>query len=145
MKFVYLFYRIKEIDWIPYLTTRLVDDAASHLRLFKQARAKVKALEKHKTPKNSPHRDLNRSPKRTHKRNKSETDVRYYGRKCISETKGSPISIYRYLDLRKFILQSYQIPSAHRVTRNSTTRQRKQTPTHWRTTSSIWSAKWKKI
>ncbi|XP_054270445.1 sorting nexin-13 [Macrosteles quadrilineatus] len=34
--------RMKEIDWIPYLTTRLVDDAASHLRLFRQARAKMK-------------------------------------------------------------------------------------------------------
>ncbi|KDR10032.1 Sorting nexin-13 [Zootermopsis nevadensis] len=34
--------RMKEVDWIPYLTTRLVDDAASHLRLFRQARAKMK-------------------------------------------------------------------------------------------------------
>ncbi|CAG2059563.1 unnamed protein product [Timema podura] len=33
---------MKEVDWIPYLTTRLVDDAASHLRLFRQARAKMK-------------------------------------------------------------------------------------------------------
>ena len=30
--------RIKGIDWIPYLTTRLVDDVASHVRLFKKAR-----------------------------------------------------------------------------------------------------------
>ena len=30
--------RIKSIDWIPYLTTRLVDDVASHVRLFKKAR-----------------------------------------------------------------------------------------------------------
>ncbi len=35
-------FRIKEIDWIPYITTHLVDDAASHLRLFRQSRAKVK-------------------------------------------------------------------------------------------------------
>ncbi|RZF41068.1 hypothetical protein LSTR_LSTR002700 [Laodelphax striatellus] len=34
--------RMKEVDWIPYLTTRLVDDAASHLRLFRQARARMK-------------------------------------------------------------------------------------------------------
>jgi PXA domain. len=33
---------MKEVDWIPYLTTRLVDDAASHLRLFRQACAKMK-------------------------------------------------------------------------------------------------------
>jgi len=34
--------RVKEIDWIPYITTALVDDAASHLRLFRQSTAKVK-------------------------------------------------------------------------------------------------------
>jgi hypothetical protein len=40
---------MKEVDWIPYLTTRLVDDAASHLRLFRQARAKMKQQKsKHK-------------------------------------------------------------------------------------------------
>lgn len=33
---------MKDIDWMPYLTTRLVDDAASHLRLYRQAKAKVK-------------------------------------------------------------------------------------------------------
>lgn len=33
---------MKEVDWIPYLTTRMVDDAASHLRLFRQGRAKMK-------------------------------------------------------------------------------------------------------
>lgn len=38
--------RVKEVDWIPYLTTRLVDDAASHLRLFRQARAKMKQMSK---------------------------------------------------------------------------------------------------
>lgn len=30
--------RIKAVDWMPYLTTRLVDDVASHVRLFKKAR-----------------------------------------------------------------------------------------------------------
>ncbi|XP_014290688.1 sorting nexin-13 isoform X2 [Halyomorpha halys] len=35
--------RVKEIDWIPYLTTRLVDDAASHIRLYRQARARLKS------------------------------------------------------------------------------------------------------
>lgn len=34
--------RIKEVDWIQYLTTKLVDDAASHLRLYRQARIRVK-------------------------------------------------------------------------------------------------------
>ncbi|CAG0880415.1 unnamed protein product [Darwinula stevensoni] len=30
--------RSKEVDWIPYLTKRFVDDIATHLRLFKQSR-----------------------------------------------------------------------------------------------------------
>nr|XP_018913034.1 PREDICTED: sorting nexin-13-like [Bemisia tabaci] len=34
--------RVSEIDWTPYFTARLVDDAASHLRLFRQARTKMK-------------------------------------------------------------------------------------------------------
>ncbi|CAL8110442.1 unnamed protein product [Orchesella dallaii] len=34
--------RVKEIDWIPFLTTSLVDDAASHLRLYRTALNKVK-------------------------------------------------------------------------------------------------------
>ncbi|GLV38789.1 snazarus [Carabus blaptoides fortunei] len=71
--------RVKEIDWLPYLTTRLVDDAATHLRLFRQARAKIKTTVKPKSPRGSPMRsDLKLSPKRTHKRNKSETDVGWY-------------------------------------------------------------------
>ncbi|KAG5894046.1 hypothetical protein JTB14_037890 [Gonioctena quinquepunctata] len=70
--------RVKEVDWIPYLTQRLVDDAASHLRLYKQARAKMKLLEVARQQRNSPQRDKT-SPKRNiHKRNKSETDVGWY-------------------------------------------------------------------
>lgn len=38
--------RMKEVDWIPYLTTRLVDDAASHLKLFRQARERIKQKSK---------------------------------------------------------------------------------------------------
>lgn len=38
-----VFCRVKEVDWIPYFTTQLVDDLATHLRLFKQARAKLKS------------------------------------------------------------------------------------------------------
>lgn len=71
---------MKEIDWIPYLTTRLVDDAASHFRLFKQALAKTTFIEK-KSPRNSPHKS--QSPKRSHKRNKSETDIWHYGIKNV--------------------------------------------------------------
>ena len=37
--------RIKNIDWIPFLTTRLVDDVASHVRLFKKAKFAEKTQE----------------------------------------------------------------------------------------------------
>lgn len=42
--FFYIFshFRVKEVDWIQYLTTKLVDDAASHLRLYRQARSRIK-------------------------------------------------------------------------------------------------------
>lgn len=40
-----LAFKIREVDLITFLTTRLVDDVASHVRLFKQARAKLKTLE----------------------------------------------------------------------------------------------------
>ncbi|XP_044751321.1 sorting nexin-13-like [Coccinella septempunctata] len=75
--------RIKEIDWIPYLTTQLVDEAASHLRLFKQARTKMQLLSIPKTMRNSPMRDFKNSPKKSfHKRNKSETDVNWYHKRA---------------------------------------------------------------
>ncbi|CAB4057842.1 SNX13 [Lepeophtheirus salmonis] len=32
----------QKVDWIPYLTTKLVDDVASHVRLFKKARRLMK-------------------------------------------------------------------------------------------------------
>jgi sorting nexin-13 len=40
-----LAFKIKEVDLIPFLTTRLVDDVASHVRLFKQARAALRNME----------------------------------------------------------------------------------------------------
>lgn len=83
---------MKDVDWIPYLTTRLVDDAATHLRLYKQARTKMKNDDKSRTPKNSPRKEQYKpSPRKTHKRNKSETDVvRYFGSKVPAERKNVP-------------------------------------------------------
>uniref|UniRef100_A0A0K2UHU8 Sorting nexin13like [Megachile rotundata] n=1 Tax=Lepeophtheirus salmonis TaxID=72036 RepID=A0A0K2UHU8_LEPSM len=34
--------QVQKVDWIPYLTTKLVDDVASHVRLFKKARRLMK-------------------------------------------------------------------------------------------------------
>lgn len=36
--------RSKEIDWMPYFTQRLVDDFASHIRLYRRAMEKAKAV-----------------------------------------------------------------------------------------------------
>ncbi|KAL1512447.1 hypothetical protein ABEB36_002038 [Hypothenemus hampei] len=77
---------VKDIDWIPYLTQRLVDDAATHLRLYKQAREKVKQDQKRRTTKSSPSRRegmkiTTSKNENIHKRNKSETDVSWYSNK----------------------------------------------------------------
>lgn len=81
--------RVKEVDWIPYFTQRLVDDAASHLRLYKQARSKMKLQEMtRESNKNSPSRDPKSPRKNIHKRNKSETDVNWYSGKTGDSKRG---------------------------------------------------------
>lgn len=35
------FERSKEIDWQPYFTTRLVDNFATHLRVFRKAQQRI--------------------------------------------------------------------------------------------------------
>ncbi|XP_015430920.1 PREDICTED: sorting nexin-13-like isoform X1 [Dufourea novaeangliae] len=73
---------VKGVDWIPYLTTRLIDDTASHVRLYRQATARMKQLRTRKLQKGSASSSSTSSgtPKRTptHRRNKSETDVSWY-------------------------------------------------------------------
>lgn len=81
--------RVKDVDWIPFLTTKLVDDATTHLKLFKQARIKMKQEGLPKSPKNSPRKEIRASPKKMHKRNKSETDVNwYFGNRNYTECRG---------------------------------------------------------
>ncbi|XP_024944002.1 sorting nexin-13 isoform X2 [Cephus cinctus] len=73
--------RVKDVDWIPYLTTRLVDDAASHMRLYRQARAKMKQIRANRIQKGGSRSSTSGStPKKTptHRRNKSETDISWY-------------------------------------------------------------------
>jgi len=36
-----IIFRAKEVDVIPYITTRLVDDFASHIRLYRRSLGKV--------------------------------------------------------------------------------------------------------
>ncbi|XP_076638982.1 sorting nexin-13 isoform X1 [Colletes latitarsis] len=73
--------RVKGVDWISYLTTRLVDDAASHVRLYRQARERIKQLRSKKLQKGSASSSTSSgTPKKTptHRRNKSETDISWY-------------------------------------------------------------------
>ncbi|XP_043686176.1 sorting nexin-13-like isoform X1 [Vespula pensylvanica] len=73
--------RVKAVNWIPYLTTRLVDDAASHMRLYRQAQVRIKELRTQKLYKGSASSSTSGgTPKRmpTHRRNKSETDISWY-------------------------------------------------------------------
>ncbi|XP_066586117.1 sorting nexin-13-like [Prorops nasuta] len=73
--------RVKNVDWIPYLTTRLVDDAASHMRLYRQARVRMKQLRTAKMQKGSSSSSTSGGTPRktpTHRRNKSETDISWY-------------------------------------------------------------------
>ncbi|RLU24077.1 hypothetical protein DMN91_004286 [Ooceraea biroi] len=73
--------QVKSVDWIPYLTTRLVDDAASHVRLYRQATARMKQLRSTRIQKGSASSSTSGgTPKKTptHRRNKSETDVSWY-------------------------------------------------------------------
>lgn len=37
----FAFSRSKEVDWVPFFTQRLVDDFATHLRLYRAAQEKV--------------------------------------------------------------------------------------------------------
>ncbi|XP_078573316.1 sorting nexin-13-like isoform X3 [Branchiostoma floridae x Branchiostoma japonicum] len=48
----------KEVEWVPYFTTRLVDDFASHLRLFRKAQEKVLKAEKNPDGTPRPQDDL---------------------------------------------------------------------------------------
>ena len=39
-------HRSKDVDWMPYFTQRLVDDFASHIRLYMRALEKAKVANK---------------------------------------------------------------------------------------------------
>lgn len=59
----------------------------------------MKQDEPPKSPRNSPRKEIRASPKKTHKRNKSETDVNwYFGNRNIVECRGKVFS-FNYLIL----------------------------------------------
>lgn len=103
----YYYFRVKEIDWLPYLTTKLVDDAATHLRLFRQARAKMKIVDKPNSPRGSPLKtDTRLSPKKAHKRNKSETDISWYFGNRNAERQGRNLNCLLVCVKNIFFLES---------------------------------------
>lgn len=71
--------RVKNVHWIPFLTTKLVEDIANHTRMYRLAQQSL-------NPKNDDKSTLgvqNTSPQRKtkksqHKRNKSDTDLKWY-------------------------------------------------------------------
>lgn len=74
---VYCF-RIKSVDWIYLLSTKFPDELTTHLKLFKQSRVRLKHVDL-LNAKEISNGNMRPSPKkeekRTHRRNKSETDL----------------------------------------------------------------------
>ncbi|XP_045781856.1 sorting nexin-13-like [Maniola jurtina] len=70
--------RVKCVDWVHLLSTRFPEELTVHLKLFKQSRVRLKHLqllsakEVNGTSKPSPKKQ---EDKKTHRRNKSETDL----------------------------------------------------------------------
>ncbi|XP_039747355.1 sorting nexin-13-like isoform X1 [Pararge aegeria] len=70
--------RVKCVDWVHLLSTRFPEELTVHLKLFKQSRVRLKHLqllsakEVNGTSKPSPKKQ---DEKKTHRRNKSETDL----------------------------------------------------------------------
>ncbi|XP_047528052.1 sorting nexin-13-like isoform X1 [Vanessa atalanta] len=70
--------RVKSVDWIHLLSTRFPEELTLHLKLYKQSRVRLKhvqlvnAKEVNGTSKPSPKKQ---EEKKTHRRNKSETDL----------------------------------------------------------------------
>ncbi|XP_050344950.1 sorting nexin-13-like [Nymphalis io] len=70
--------RVKSVDWIHMLSTRFPEELTLHLKLYKQSRVRLKhvqlvnAKEVNGTSKLSPKKQ---DEKKTHRRNKSETDL----------------------------------------------------------------------
>ena len=40
--YTFCLYRCKEVEWLPFLTTRLVDSVATHIRIYREARSKCR-------------------------------------------------------------------------------------------------------
>lgn len=78
LKIIVYYFRVKSVDWNHLLSTKFPEELTLHLKLFKQSRVRLKHIQLTSV------KDLNgsskQSPKktddkRTHRRNKSDTDL----------------------------------------------------------------------
>lgn len=73
------FFRVKGVDWIYLLSTRFPEELTTHLKLFKQSRVRLKHIDllsaKDLSNGNSRTSPKKLDEKKTHRRNKSETDL----------------------------------------------------------------------
>lgn len=82
------YFRVKCVDWVHLLSTRFPEELTVHLKLFKQSRVRLKHLqllsakEVNGTSKLSPKKQ---DDKKTHRRNKSETDLTWPPGKIFNE------------------------------------------------------------
>ncbi|CAG5012306.1 unnamed protein product [Parnassius apollo] len=71
--------RIKSVDWIHLLSSRFPEELTTHLKLFKQSRVRLKHLQllsaKDISNVNTKQSPKKQEEKKTHRRNKSETDL----------------------------------------------------------------------
>ncbi|XP_075969356.1 sorting nexin-13-like [Anticarsia gemmatalis] len=71
--------RVKCVDWIHLLSTRFPEELTTHLKLFKQSRVRLKHVDlmsaKEVSNGNSKPSPKKQDDKKTHRRNKSETDL----------------------------------------------------------------------
>lgn len=75
--------RIRNTQWIPLMTTKLIDNVAMHARLYRLATETVNLSldeddSKYTSDKVSPHRRGSGVKVHQHRRNKSETDLNWY-------------------------------------------------------------------
>lgn len=69
--------RIKNVQWIPLITTKLIENVATHSRLYRLASQAVTNSElKDNKSNQSPQRRTTK--KEQHRRNKSDTDLNWY-------------------------------------------------------------------
>lgn len=83
--FCFFFFSIKNTQWIPLITTKLIEDVATHSRLYRLAQQATNSdtITSEAKQRNSPQRRHHYNKKDhqqplQHRRNKSDTDLSWY-------------------------------------------------------------------